>query len=207
MGGTGFLAEDGMSEAKPKRPEQTGAKQTGDDRLPGDPDRETLIERMIRVDHAGEYGAARIYAGQLAVLGKHPVGNTIRHMAEQEKKHLAAFDKLIVKRRVRPTLLSPIWHAAGFALGAATAAMGEKAAMACTVAVEDVIQEHYADQSEQLGEDEVELRDLIDEFRAEEIEHKETGLAHDAEQAPGYRVMSDFIKTGTRAAIWLSTRI
>jgi 3-demethoxyubiquinol 3-hydroxylase len=207
MGGTGFLAKDGMSDNEPKRPKQTGPKTTGDNRLPGDPDRETLVERMIRVDHAGEFGAARIYEGQLAVLGRHPVGDTIRHMAEQEKKHLAAFDELIVERHVRPTLLSPVWHAAGFALGAATAAMGEKAAMACTVAVEDVIQEHYAEQSEQLGDDETELRELIDKFRAEEIEHKETGLAHDAEATPGYRVMSEFIKTGTRAAIWLSTRI
>ena len=191
-----------MNNGRDKRP-----KITGEDRLPGDPDRKTLIERMIRVDHAGEFGAARIYEGQLAVLGKQPVGETIRQMSAQEEKHLAAFNELIVARRVRPTILSPVWHAAGFALGAATAAMGEKAAMACTVAVEDVIQEHYADQSALLGDDEVELRNLIDEFRAEEIEHKETGLAHDAEQTPGYRVMSEVIKTGTRAAIWLSTRI
>lgn len=191
-----------MSGSRTRRP-----KVTGEDRLPGDPDRETLIERMIRVDHAGEFGAARIYEGQLAVLGKYPVGDTIRHMAEQEAKHLAAFNELIAERRVRPTLLSPVWHFAGFALGATTAAMGEKAAMACTVAVEDVIQDHYAAQSEKLGDDEAELRGLIDEFRAEEIEHKETGLAHDAEETPGYRVMSEFIKTGTRAAIWLSTRI
>ncbi|HCP00291.1 MAG: demethoxyubiquinone hydroxylase family protein [Alphaproteobacteria bacterium] len=191
-----------MNNGRDKRP-----KITGEDLLPGDPDRKTLIERMIRVDHAGEFGAARIYEGQLAVLGKQPVGETIRQMAAQEEKHLAAFNELIVARRVRPTILSPVWHAAGFALGAATAAMGEKAAMACTVAVEDVIQEHYADQSALLGDDEVELRNLIDEFRAEEIEHKETGLAHDAEQTPGYRVMSEVIKTGTRAAIWLSTRI
>lgn len=202
MGGTGFLAKDGMSDHDRKQ-----AKQTGEDHLPGDPDPETLVERMIRVDHAGEYGAARIYAGQLAVLGRRPVGDTIRHMAEQEQRHLEAFNELVADRRVRPTLLTPVWHAAGFALGAATAAMGERAAMACTVAVEDVIQEHYADQSEQLGDDEAELRDLIDEFRAEEIEHKETGLAHEAEQAPGYRLMSEFIKAGTRTAIWLSTRV
>ena len=140
-----------MSESRTRRP-----KVTGEDRLPGDPDRQTLIERMIRVDHAGEFGAARIYEGQLAVLGKHPVGDTIRHMAEQEEKHLAAFNELIAERRVRPTFLSPVWHVAGFALGAATAAMGEKAAMACTVAVEDVIQDHYAAQSEKLGADEAE---------------------------------------------------
>ena len=105
-----------MSDDKPQRP-----KVTGEDRLPGDPDAKTLVERMIRVDQAGEYGAARIYEGQLAVLGNRPVGDTIRHMAEQEQKHLDAFDKLIVERHVRPTVLGPIWHAAGFALGAASA--------------------------------------------------------------------------------------
>lgn len=180
---------------------------TGENRLPGDPDRATLIERIIRVDHAGEYGAARIYAGQLAVLGKEPVGETIRHMAEQEQKHLDAFDRLIVERRVRPTALGPVWHAAGFALGAASAALGERAAMACTVAVEKVIEEHYAEQAAQLGDDEAELRDMIEEFRAEEVEHKDIGLDHDAEATPGYKLFSEAIKAGSRAAIWLSTRV
>lgn len=179
---------------------------TGEDRLPGDPDPKTLVERMIRVDHAGEFGAARIYEGQLAVLGRRPIGDTIRHMAAQEQKHLDAFDKLIAERRVRPTVLSPVWNAAGFALGAATAAMGERAAMACTVAVEEVIADHYADQAVKLGEDEAELRGMIEEFRAEEIEHKDTGLEHEAELTPGYRLFSEFIKAGSRAAIWLSTR-
>ena len=111
---------------------------TGEDRLPGDLAPEALIERMIRVDHAGEFGAARIYQGQLAVLGRSKSAATIRRMAEQEQRHLAAFDALVVERRVRPTALSPLWHAAGFALGAASAALGERAAMACTVAVEEV---------------------------------------------------------------------
>jgi ubiquinone biosynthesis monooxygenase Coq7 len=190
-----------MSDDKPQRP-----KVTGEDRLPGDPDAKTMVERMIRVDQAGEYGAARIYEGQLAVLGNRPVGDTIRHMAEQEQKHLDAFDKLIVERHVRPTVLGPIWHAAGFALGAASAVLGERAAMACTVAVEEVIEEHYAHQADQLGDDEAELREMIEEFRAEELEHKDTGLEHDAEQAPGYRVLSEAVKAGSRAAIWLSTR-
>jgi ubiquinone biosynthesis monooxygenase Coq7 len=190
-----------------KTPRTTRPKKTGDNRLPGDPDTQTLIARMIRVDHAGEYGAARIYEGQLAVLGKRPVGEEIRHMAAQEQKHLDAFDRLIVERRVRPTLLSPVWHAAGFALGAASAALGERAAMACTVAVEEVIEQHYADQAEQLGEDERELREMIEEFRAEELEHKDTGLEHDAESTPGYHLFSQAIKAGSRAAIWLSTRV
>lgn len=185
-------------------------------RLHGDPDPETQIERMIRVDHAGEYGAARIYEGQLAVLGDSPVGDTIRAMAEQEQRHLETFDRMVVDRRVRPTALTPVWHVAGYALGMATAMMGERAAMACTVAVEEVIEEHYARQSEQLGEDESELRDVIDEFRRDEIEHKNIGLEHISgedgvhmgdEPAGAYPVLSQAIKTGSRLAIWLSTRV
>lgn len=196
-----------MSDKADRPAEKAPPKVTGENRLPGDPDRETLIERIIRVDHAGEYGAARIYAGQLAVLGKEPVGDTIRHMAEQEQKHLDAFDRLIVERRVRPTALGPVWHAAGFALGAASAALGERAAMACTVAVEEVIEEHYAEQAAQLGDDESELRDMIEEFSAEEAEHKDIGIEHDAERTPGYKLFSQAIKAGSRAAIWLSTRV
>src|SRR5437762_14336536 len=111
---------------------------------------------MIRVDHAGEYGAVQIYAGQLAVLGTRvsAASAAIAHMAEQEQRHLTAFDKLVNERRVRPTLLSPLWRASGFALGAATALLGEKAAMACTAAVEEVIDEHYASQLERLGDSE-----------------------------------------------------
>ncbi len=177
-------------------------------RLHGDPDPQTDVERMIRVDHAGEYGAARIYEGQLAVLGKRPVGEQIRAMADQEQRHLETFDRMVVERRVRPTALSPVWHVAGYALGIATAMMGERAAMACTVAVEEVIEEHYARQSERLGDDEAELRDVIDEFRRDEIEHKEIGRDHiggDA-AATAYPVMSQAIRSGSRLAIWLSTR-
>ena len=176
-------------------------------RLPGDPSRAADVARMIRVDHAGEYGAARIYAGQLAVLGRSASAPVIRTMAEQEKRHLAAFDKLVVERRVRPTLLSPLWHVAGFALGAATALLGERAAMACTVAVEEVIDEHYRDQVERLGNSEPELTTAITEFRAQEIEHRDTGLAHGAESTPGYPALSAAIKAGSRLAIWLSTRL
>jgi 3-demethoxyubiquinol 3-hydroxylase len=182
-------------------------RRTGEGRLPGDPNPRTLVERVIRVDQAGEFGASRIYAGQLAVLGRSEVAPTLRHMAEQEERHREAFDRLIVERRVRPTLLSPLWRVAGFALGAGTAMLGERAAMACTVAVEEVIDEHYRGQLEQLGDDEEELRGLIREFRAEEIEHRDIGLAHDAELTPGYELLSAAIKAGSRAAIWLSTRL
>ncbi len=176
-------------------------------RLPGDLRHEEAISRMIRVDHAGEYGAARIYAGQLAVLGGTPQAATLRHMAEQEQQHLARFQDLLVRRRVRPTALLPFWHIAGFALGAATAALGQRAAMACTVAVEEAIDRHYAGQADALDETEAELRETIETFRAEELEHRDIGLAHGAEQAPGYGLLKAAIKTGCRVAIALSERI
>lgn len=176
-------------------------------RLPGDPPARILVERMIRVDQAGEYGAKRIYAGQLAVLGQSSAGPAIRHMAEQEDRHLVAFDRLMVERRVRPSLLSPLWHITGFALGAATAALGERTAMACTVAIEEVIDEHYRDQLDTLGEAEPELAATIEKFRADELEHRDVGLAHGAEAAVGYPALSAAIKTGARLAIWLATRL
>jgi ubiquinone biosynthesis monooxygenase Coq7 len=165
------------------------------------------IKQIIRVDHAGEYGAARIYAGQLAVLGKTPHGPVIAHMQAQEQRHLDVFARLISTRRVRPTALLPLWHLAGFALGAATAALGPKAAMACTVAVEEVIDAHYAAQEATLQDDEAPLRAIIEEFRAEELEHRDTGLAHGAEQAPGYRLLTGAIKAGCRIAIKLCEKI
>jgi ubiquinone biosynthesis monooxygenase Coq7 len=175
-------------------------------RLPGDLTPAALVERVIRVDHAGEYGAKRIYEGQLAVLGRRHEGQVIRHMLEQELKHLDAFEKLMVERRARPSMLFPVWHVAGFALGAATALMGPKAAMACTVAVEEVIDEHYRQQMTDLGTAEPQITEKIEVFRAEEVEHRDTGLAHGAEQAPGYEVLSGAIKAGSRLAIWLAER-
>jgi len=176
-------------------------------RLPGDPDARETLARMIRVDHAGEYGARRIYDGQLAVLKRSPAAPVIRHMAKQEQRHLAAFDKLLVARRVRPTALAPLWHVAGFALGAASALLGERAAMACTAAVEEVIDAHYQGQLDRLGGDEPELSATIAEFRGDEIEHRDTALAHGAGESPGYEPMTALVKAGTRVAIWLSTRI
>ena len=179
-------------------------------RLPGGHAAENEIARMIRVDHAGEHGAVRIYAGQLAVLGHTKAGDTIRHMAAQEAEHLDTFDRLVAEHRVRPTVLSPIWHIAGYALGAATALMGEKAAMACTAAVEEVIDEHYAKQAatlEQNGQGGAPLKATIEKFRADEIAHRDTAIAHGAEEAPGYRLLSDTIKAGCRLAIRLSERL
>jgi ubiquinone biosynthesis monooxygenase Coq7 len=175
--------------------------------LPGDLSPAQLVERMIRVDHAGEFGARRIYEGQLAVLKNHPDAAIIRHMHEQELTHLKTFEKLMVERRVRPSALHPIWNVAGFALGAATALMGSKAAMACTVAVEEVIDEHYQQQQAQLGADEAPLKDTIGRFRAEEVEHREIGLQRGAEEATGYTLLTTAIKAGSRLAIWLAERV
>lgn len=176
-------------------------------RLPGDPRPAERVARMLRVDHAGEYGAARIYAGQLAVLGRAKTAGAIRRMADEERRHLALFDRLLVERRVRPSLLAPLWHVAGYALGAATALMGEKAAMACTVAVEEVIDRHYARQAEALGEDEPELKATVEAFRADELQHRDIGLAHGAAETPGYGLLTETIKAGARAAIWMAERI
>ena len=191
-----------MTERPDRRP-----KVTGEDRLPGDLGPAELVERMIRVDHAGEYGAARIYDGQLAVLGRSPSAPAIRRMAEQEQGHLEAFDRLVVERGVRPTALSPLWHVAGYALGVASGLMGERAAMACTVAVETVIGDHYARQAERLGDDEAELRATVEEFRADELGHRDVGLEEGAEDMAGYRPFTDVVKAGTRLAIWLSERL
>jgi len=184
-------------------------------RLPGDLTPRQQLERMLRVDHAGEYGATRIYAGQLAVLGKSgpDAAPAIRHMAAQEDRHLAAFNRLLPQRRVRPTLLAPVWHVAGFALGAATAMLGEKAAMACTEAVEEVIDDHYQGQLKTLekleaeGRGEPELAALIEEFRTEEVEHRDTARAAGAAEAPAYPLLREGIKSATKLAIWLSERV
>ncbi len=170
--------------------------------------RKADIASMIRVNQAGEYGAQRIYAGQLAVMGdRTPAARDIVHMASQEDKHLAAFNALLSHRKVRPTALQPVWNVAGFALGAVTAAIGPEAAMACTVAIETEIERHYSEQLEQIGSDDPELAALVTEFRTEELEHKATALAQGAERAPAYPLMSAAIRLGCRAAISLSKRI
>ncbi len=178
-------------------------------RIPGDPGKHDMLESMVRVDHAGEYGAVRIYEGQLAVLGNSADRAEIAHMADQERVHLQKFNELIRTNRVRPTVLLPLWHMAGFALGAGSALLGEKAAHACTVAVEEVIDEHYAEQvaALELEGDQTELRDTFEAFRLEELEHRQTALDKGAEQAPGYEVLKAAVKTGSRLAIWLSKRI
>ena len=165
---------------------------------------------MIRVDQAGEYGATRIYAGQLAVMGNRaPHSSEIRAMAEQEAGHLAEFDALVSRRRVRPTVLQPVWSVAGYALGAATALIGPEAAMACTAAVEEEIDRHYSRQLDTLEKDgdDPELAGMIERFREDERAHRDAALAAGAERAPAYPLLSAAIRMGCRAAIRLSERL
>lgn len=165
---------------------------------------------MIRVDQAGEFGATRIYAGQLAVMGgRHPMSPEIAHMAAQEEEHRAKFDALMAARGVRPTALQPFWSVAGFALGAGTALLGPEAAMACTAAVEEEIDRHYSAQLDELAEDgsDPELAGMIEEFREDERQHRDTALAAGAEKAPAYPLLSGAIRLGCRVAIRLAERV
>ena len=167
-----------------------------------------ILEEIIRVDHAGEYGATRIYDGQIAIFGKDSkIGKTIQHMADQEQEHIEKFNELILEHRVRPTAFLPLWNVAGFGLGAVTAMMGEKAAMACTVAVEKVIGEHYREQQNLLEDDHKELRKTIKKFEKDELEHHDIGIDHDAENAPGYNIMKTVIEFGCKTAIAISKKI
>lgn len=187
-----------------------------------------MVDKFVRVDHAGELGADRIYAGQMAILGENhrisqettkiaskivghtKVGPTIKHMWEQEKVHRNEMERLIMKHRVRPTIMMPFWNVAGFMLGATTALMGEKAAMACTVAVETVIVEHYNDQLRQLMDSpnpDKELLETITKFRDEEQEHHDCGIDHGAKQAPFYEALTNVIKIGCKTAIKISEKI
>ncbi len=168
-----------------------------------------MLERMVRVDHAGEYGAKRIYEGQLRVLGKKSCGDMIRHMRDQELEHLDYFEQQVRVRGVRPTALMPLWHVGGYAMGAITALMGEKAAMACTVAVESVIDQHYGHQLEALEvyPEEKKLAQSIEQFKAEEMEHHDLGLEHGAAQMPAYGALVAMVSGVTKSAIWLSKRL
>ena len=168
------------------------------------------MHRMIRVDQAGEFGATRIYAGQLAVMGdRGPHSAEIRHMAEQEEGHRARFDAMMAKRGVRPTALSPFWSVAGYALGAGTALLGPEAAMACTAAVEEEIDRHYSEQLDRLAESDSdpELAAMIEEFREDEREHRDAALANGAENAPAYPLLAGVIRLGCRIAIKVSEKV
>ena len=167
-----------------------------------------ILEEIIRVDHAGEYAATRIYVGQIAIFGnKSKIGKTIKHMFDQEQEHLETFEKLIVKHRVRPTILLPLWNVAGYFLGVSTAVMGEQAAMACTVAVEKVIGEHYGKQLSLLKNDQKKLKSIIKKFQKDELEHHDIGIAHDAKKTPGYKLLTTIISLGCKTAIKISKKI
>ncbi|CAL8332495.1 unnamed protein product [Merluccius merluccius] len=176
-----------------------------------DAEEKAMLDRMLRVDHAGEYGANRIYAGQMAVLGRTTTGPLIQHMWDQEKRHLAKFNEILADHRVRPTMLLPLWNISGYLLGASTALLGKEAAMACTVAVEESISEHYNSQIRALMEEDpdryTELLQIIKEFRDEEMEHHDTGLEQNAESAPGYWLLKNAIQLGCKAAIYVSERV
>jgi 3-demethoxyubiquinol 3-hydroxylase len=178
---------------------------------PGHGGVERRLAEMIRVDHAGEYGAVQIYRGQLAVFrnqtGKDRVADLVAEMEAGEKSHLETFDRLIVERGVRPTALAPVWRVMGFGLGAATALMGEKAAHACTAAVEEAIEEHYAAQARALDGVDAELKGVVEKFRLEELEHRDTAINEGAKNATGYGLLSGAIKLGCRIAIRVSEKI
>lgn len=165
------------------------------------------VESMIRVDQAGEFGATRIYAGQLAVMGdRSPMARSIAHMAAQEERHRSEFDKLMAQRGVRPTVLQPLWDRAGYMLGAVTAAISPQAAMACTEAVETEIDRHYSQQLNELGDEDPELSAMIADFREEELQHRDTARSSGAQDALGYPLLSAVIRLGCRAAIAVSKR-
>ena len=171
-------------------------------------DRKRLAE-YLRVNHAGERAAQTIYKGQLAILGQHPDAAEIQHMMEQEQEHLDSFDRLLNEYQVRPSVLDPLWGAAGFMLGAATAALGPKAAMACTIAVEEVIGTHYDNQIKDLSAkgEEAELVETLTRFRDEELEHRDIAIAHDGRNAPAYGLMQKIISTGCRTAIKIAEKL
>jgi ubiquinone biosynthesis monooxygenase Coq7 len=169
------------------------------------------LGEILRVDHAGELGAVHIYRGQRAIFeqahGRERIRETLAEMEQQEAEHLARFDALLNERRVRPTLLAPLWRVAGFALGAGTALLGEKAAHACTEAVETVIEDHYAGQIAELEGREPELAKELSRFRGDELAHRDKAREEGAHEAPGYSVISTIVRAGCRAAIKLSERI
>jgi ubiquinone biosynthesis monooxygenase Coq7 len=169
------------------------------------------LAEILRVDHAGELGAVSIYRGQRAVLGEAPghgrIAGQLAEMEAQEARHLARFDALLNQRRVRPTALAPVWRLAGFALGAGTALLGDKAAHACTEAVETVIEAHYAGQVEEIAALEPELAAELSAFRDEELAHRDLAAAEGAREAPAYPLLAALIRTGCRAAIKISEKI
>ena len=171
------------------------------------------LSEMLRVDHAGEYGAVAIYKGQQAVFGKtaktQKIAKQLAEMESEEQAHLDAFDELLNQHQVRPTAMAPLWNVAGFGLGVVTALMGEKAAHACTEAVETVIEQHYADQINELEgqEEHTALRRRFIQFREDELHHRDVAIEEGAKEAPAYGLLSRVIKAGCRVAIKVSEKV
>lgn len=176
-------------------------------KFPGTTSKKEKIDEMIRVNHAGEYGAKRIYEGQLAVLKNSKSYEIIKNMAQQEERHLKYFENKIIERQIRPTLLQPFWHIAGFSLGAITALMGEKSAMACTEAIETVIDKHYQKQIAELDNSENELKENIERFRLEELEHKNEAIKYHSQDSFSYNFLTKTIKLSCKIAIALAKKI
>ena len=174
---------------------------------PGRDAKAVRLAEILRVDHAGELAAVQIYRGQRAVMGDGPLGRRFAEMQAQEAVHLARFDALLTERRVRPTAFAPVWRLAGFALGAGTAFMGEKAAHACTEAVESVIEQHYAGQIAELADRDPDLAAELSGFRDEELAHRDHAIADGARDAPGHALLAAVIGAGCRMAIKLSEKI
>lgn len=176
-------------------------------KLSGDLTDQEYLKEVIRVNHAGEYGAIRIYQGQYAFLKNSSDKDLIKEMRNQEQKHLEFFEQQIKMNQVRPTALLPIWHVLGYALGATTALFGKNAAMVCTEAVEEVIDEHYLSQIKQLPDNKQELKDKIEQFRQEELEHKEIAHNHSSDLNLFHKILGKGIKIGCKIAINLSKKI
>ena len=196
-------------------PERPAADLTAERRIPlARPGRGASKRRraeILRVDHAGEYAAVHIYRAQRAVFegrkGKDAIAADMEEMRGQEQVHLERFQALLAAERVRPTVMTPVWRLAALALGAGTALISEKAAHACTEAVESVIEQHYADQIEEVRDRDPELAAELTRFREEELAHHDHAIAHGSREAPGYRLLSSVIKVGCKAAIKISERI
>jgi ubiquinone biosynthesis monooxygenase Coq7 len=169
------------------------------------------LAEILRVDHAGEHGAVKIYEAQRAVFanapGKADLAADMAEMKAGEQVHKARFDALLTEHRVRPTVLLPLWSLAATGLGTVTALMGEKAAHACTEAVESVIEEHYADQIAELKDREPALAAELAQFREEELAHHDHAIEHGSREAPAYRLLTAVIKAGCKVAIKVSERV
>ena len=169
------------------------------------------LEEIIRVDHAGERGAIKIYEGQLLALktfiNDDELKKKIEEMKEHEKEHFEYFDKEIQKRNIKPTKLLPLWDLMGITLGFGTAMLGKKAAMLCTASVEEVIDGHYKDQTYKLQEDEKELKEKIKKFREDELHHKDIAYESGATKTGFYNILDKVIKTSSRIAITISEKI